>query len=140
VPPRTPRSSSSAESPLFSRLSRSSLEQVAAQCDEVDVAAGTVLMREGQSAGEFFIIVDGSVEVTRDGGVLRTMGPGEFLGEIAMIDGGPRSATATTTSPSRLLVLSRREFHTLLDDHADVRLCVLEALAERVRRLDVQAS
>ncbi len=126
--------------PLFATLGRSGLDEVASLCDEVDVAAGTVLMRQDDRAGEFFVIIDGSVEVTRDGAPLRTMGPGDFLGEIAMVDGGPRTATATTTAPCRLLVLTRQEFHTLMADQADVRMAVLQALAERVRRLDAHAS
>ncbi len=126
--------------PLFARLGGRSLERVAALTDEVDVAAGTALTREGGTGAEFFIIIDGSVEISRDGGVLNTLGPGDFLGEIALVDGGPRSATARTTSPTRLLVLASREFHTLVDDEPDVRSCVLRALAERVRNLDAAAT
>ena len=125
--------------PLFSRLRGSALEQVASLTDEVDVKAGTELTHEGRSGGEFFVIIDGTVEVRRGGELVRTLGPGDFLGEIALIDGGPRSATATTTTPSRLLVLTSTEFHTLIADQAEVRLCVLQALAERVRNLDAHA-
>ncbi len=126
--------------PLFARLSGGALERVASLADEIDVAAGTALTREGGTAAEFFVIVDGTVEVSRDGVVLNTLGPGDFLGEIALIDGGPRTATARTTSPARLLVLASREFHTLVADEPDVRMCVLQALAERVRRLDADAT
>jgi CRP/FNR family transcriptional regulator, cyclic AMP receptor protein len=126
--------------PLFAHLGGRSLERVASLVDEVDVAAGTELTREGALAGEFFIISDGSVEIRRAGAIVRSLGPGDFLGEIALIDGGRRSATATTTSPCHLLVLARREFNTLIDDYVDVRLSVLQALAERVRSLDAQAT
>ncbi len=126
--------------PLFAGLGERALEQVAGLADEVDVAAGTTLTHEGATGGEFFIIIDGGVEITRAGGVLNTLGPGDFLGEIALVDGGPRTATARTTSASRLLVLASREFHTLLADQPEVRLGVLQALAARVRRLDAQAT
>jgi CRP/FNR family cyclic AMP-dependent transcriptional regulator len=122
--------------PLFARLKGSELEHVARLADEVEVAAGTRLTTEGRSADEFFVIVDGSVEISRGGSSVRTMGPGDFLGEIALVDNGPRTASATTTAPTRLLVLGHREFHTLLDDYPAVRLCVFQSLAERVRNLD----
>ncbi len=126
--------------PLFSRLKGKSLERVTQVADEVSVPAGTALTHEGGTAAEFFVIVDGNVEVTRGGGLLATLGPGDFLGEIALVDGGPRTATARTTTAARLLVLTSSQFHTLIDDEPEVRLCVLQALAERVRSLDANAS
>lgn len=120
--------------PLFATCSRRELERVAQLCDEVDLPAGRVIIREGASGQEFFVIVEGSVKVERQGQQLREMGPGDFLGEIALIDDRPRSATATLSAPSRLLVLGHREFHTLLADHPAVQLQVLQALARRVRQ------
>jgi CRP-like cAMP-binding protein len=125
--------------PLFARLRGPALEEVASLTDEVDVKAGTELTHEGRSAAEFFVIVEGTVEVRRDGELLKTLGAGDFLGEIALVDGGPRTATATTTAPSRLLVLTSTEFHTLIADQPEVRTCVLQALADRVRDLDAHA-
>lgn len=125
--------------PLFAHLGRAGLEEVAMLADEVDVDAGTVLTQEGRTGGEFFVIVDGSVSVERGGRVVATLRTGDFLGEIALVDGGPRTATTTTVMPSRLLVVAHREFHSLLDRFPDVRMGVLQALAERVRKLDVQA-
>ena len=122
--------------PLFGRLNQKGLETIAQLADEVDVAAGTELCREGRSGDAFYVIVDGSVRIDRGGVRVNTLGPGDFLGEIALVDGGPRTATATTESAARLLVVGHREFHTLLEDFPDVRLAVLEALAERVRRLE----
>ncbi len=125
--------------PLFSRLGGSSLNEVAQLTDEIDVEAGRVLMRQGELGQEFFLILDGAVVVERDGRVLATLGPGDFLGEIALLDRGPRSATATVQRASRLLVLARPEFLTLISDFPDVRIAVLEALAQRVRRLEPDA-
>jgi CRP/FNR family transcriptional regulator len=126
--------------PLFARLDARSLAGLEALVDEVDVDAGTVLTTEGQSGHEFFIILAGSVAVTRGGSPLATLGPGDFLGEIALVDNGTRTATATALTACRLLVLAHREFDSLLAEHAGVRAAVLGALAERVRRLDASAT
>ncbi len=126
--------------PLFAHLDKRALAQLATMVDEVDVDAGTVLMTEGRSGREFFVIVEGTVDVTRGGRHLRSLATGDFLGEIALLDDGPRTATATATSPCRLLVLTHREFDTLIADHADVRAAVMQALAERVRGLDAAAT
>jgi CRP/FNR family transcriptional regulator, cyclic AMP receptor protein len=122
--------------PLFSRMNGRSLEQVGRLSDEVDLPAGRELMREGDPGREFYLILEGTVRVERAGRTINSLGPGDFLGEIALLDGGPRSATATTESAARLLVLGRREFHSLVDDFPEVRTSVLEALAHRVRHLE----
>jgi CRP-like cAMP-binding protein len=121
--------------PLFARFRKHDLEEVARLVDEVDVPAGQELLSQGAFAREFFVIADGRVRVERDGKVIGSLGPGDFLGEIALIDGGKRTATATTEGPCRLLVLGHREFHSLLDKFPSVRTAVLEGLAARVRTL-----
>ena len=121
--------------PLFARFGRNELEQVSRLVDEIDVPAGQELLSQGAFAQEFFVISDGSVRVERDGKVIRSLGPGDFLGEIALLDGGKRTASATAEVPSRLLVLGHREFHSLLDKFPSVRTAVLEGLAARVRHL-----
>lgn len=122
--------------PLFAGCGNRQLEAIGQLADEVDVAAGTTLMREGQSAGEFFVIMDGTVRVDKGGTTIRTLGPGEFLGEIALVDGGPRTATAVTETPARLLVVGHREFHSLMEAHPAISMSILEALAKRVRNID----
>jgi len=126
--------------PLFARLDATALASVGTLVDEVGVDAGTVLMTEGRAGREFFIILEGTVAVTKGGNPLATLRAGDFLGEIALVDNGPRTATATAVTACRLLVLAHREFDSLLDKHADVRRAVLQALAERVRRLDAEAT
>jgi CRP-like cAMP-binding protein len=121
--------------PLFVGLDEAELEAVGRLCDEVDVPAGRELMHEGGFGNEFFLILEGQVRVHRGGATLRTMGPGDFLGEIALIDHGVRTATGTCETDCRLLVLGHREFHSLLDQQPDIRVHVLEALARRVRQL-----
>lgn len=122
--------------PIFARLSRRDLERVGQLVEEIDVPAGKVLMRQGATGDEFFLIVEGSVRVERDGRILKKRGQGEFVGEIALIDEGPRTATVTCETPCRMLVLAHREFHTLLSEHPEIQLLVLKTLAERVRHLE----
>lgn len=129
-----------AKVPLLAGLGQKDLVQVGSLCDEVDLPAGHVLMREGATGNEFYVIVDGRVDVTRDGQSLRTLGPGDFLGEIALVDRGPRTATATAANAVRALVVGAREFHSLLDAHPSIRAAVLTSLAQRVRHLEPDAT
>jgi CRP/FNR family cyclic AMP-dependent transcriptional regulator len=125
--------------PLFGSCRSGSLERIATLADEIDVPPGKVLMRQGGIGHEFFIIVSGEVAVERDGRLIRTLGPGDFLGEIALVDDQPRSATATATQASRLLVVGHNAFHSLLDEFPAIQLEVLQALARRVRHLEPSA-
>jgi CRP-like cAMP-binding protein len=125
--------------PLFSRCAGRALEELGKLTDEVEVPAGRALTREGDRGGEFFVVIDGTVRVERDGNVVARLGPGQFFGEIALLDGGPRTATVTADAPTRLFVIAHREFHALLADFPEVRQAVFEALAYRVRRLEPDA-
>ena len=84
--------------PLFAGLDEAGLAEVARIADEVDTEAGTVLTHEGRHEGWFFVVVSGSVKIDRERRAINLLGPGEFLGEIALLDGGPRTATATRRS------------------------------------------
>ena len=125
--------------PLFAGLGDNDLAEVERLADEIDVTAGTVLTRQGSTGQEFFVIVEGRVRVDRDGRTLATLGPTEFVGEIALLDDKPRTATVTVEEPSRLLVIGHREFNSLIDMNRDVRLRVLEALAARIRHAEPDA-
>ena len=122
--------------PLFANLSWQEIKRVGELTDEVDVSDGKVLTREGQSGQEFFVIVDGQARVERNDQLLRIMQSGDFFGEIALIDGGPRTATVIAQGPVRLLVLNRREFQELLREFPNIQIKVLQALAQRVRHLE----
>jgi CRP/FNR family transcriptional regulator, cyclic AMP receptor protein len=122
--------------PLLAGLSTKDLEEVQRLTDEVDVPAGRELTTQGRAGEEFFLIVSGRVGVVRNGVRVRTMGDGEFLGEIALVDGRVRSATVTTETPTRVIVLGHREFSTLLERFPAIQAAVLRALAERVRRTE----
>ena len=124
--------------PLFAGIRGRELDELGRLADEVDVPDGKVLTREGETGHEFFIVQDGQVEVTVGGGRVASLGRGDFLGEIALIDGRPRTATTTAVGSARLLVIGHREFHQLMDDFPSVKTAVLEALAERVRRIEAR--
>src|SRR2546428_1359984 len=113
--------------PLFSGVGRRGLEQIGHIVDEIEVPAGTALTHEGRHEGYFFVIVSGTVQIERGGRTINTIGPGDFLGEIALLDGGPRTATATTESLCRLLSMTHKRFHQLLDSSPPVRTAILEA-------------
>jgi len=125
--------------PLFAGLDKHKIERLGMLADEVDVQAGKVLIRQGESGEDMMILVSGQVGVERNGERLNTLGPGDFFGEIALIDGGPRTATVTTEAPSRVLVLTHRDFHSLMDEFPEVAGQVLATLAHRIRRLEPNA-
>ena len=118
--------------PLFEGLSRRQLVQLARVSEDLEVPAGEVLCKEGQLGREFFVIIDGEVEVTKDGKRLAVRGGGEFFGEIALLQQGPRTATVTARTPLRFFVLTRRDFQQLLRDNPGVELKILQALARRL--------
>jgi len=126
--------------PLFSGVSRAGLEELGGIADEIDVRAGTVLTHEGYREGFFFVIVSGTVRIERGGRTLNTLGPGDFLGEIALLDGGPRTATATAETPSRILSMTYQMFHELLDASPEIRAAIMEAVGARLRALDEDAA
>jgi CRP-like cAMP-binding protein len=119
---------------LFAGASRRQLERIASLCTEVRVAAGTVLTREGGPAHEFFVLEDGRAEVTAGGDRLAEFGPGDFFGELALLDGsGTRTATVTAVTDATLLVLTTAEFTGLLDSEPTVAVRMLPAIGRRVR-------
>ncbi len=118
--------------PLFEGLSKDELRALAKVTEDLEVDAGKVLCREGEAAREFFVIVDGRVEVSRDGRPLSTLADGDFFGEIALIEDLPRTATVIATSPLRFFVLTRQAFRSLLSRQPEVENKILRALARRV--------
>ena len=126
--------------PLLEGLGKREIEAVGMLVDEIDVPAGQTLMREGDAGREFFVVVSGAIGIERGGTRIRTIEPGDFFGEIALLAEGPRTATATADQPSTLLVLGHREFHSLMDQFPAIRTCVLEALARRIRTLEPEAA
>jgi CRP-like cAMP-binding protein len=119
--------------PLFSRCNRRELEAVAAQADELVLPAGRALATQGARGSEFVVIVDGTADVSKNGRRINRLGPGDFLGEIALISGAPRTATVTTTAETRLLVLTDRAFKRLTGEMPSLQASVLRALSERLQ-------
>jgi CRP/FNR family cyclic AMP-dependent transcriptional regulator len=118
--------------PLFGRCSKRELEEIASLADELDMPKGRELTRQGARGREFVVLVEGTADVKRNGRRINSLREGDFLGEIALVTGTLRTATVTTTAPSRLLVISAAAFRQLMRDVPSIQLKVLEALAERV--------
>jgi CRP-like cAMP-binding protein len=118
--------------PLFAGLSKGDLGRVASIADEIDLPPDKVLIREGERGREFFVLLEGEVEVTRHGKRVATRRSGEFFGEIALVSSLPRTATATTRAPVRALVIRDVEFRALLQRRPTIALKVLNTVAERL--------
>jgi CRP-like cAMP-binding protein len=118
--------------PLFASCSKAELERIASLADELDLAEGATLIREGERGREFLVVVDGTVRVTKRGRTVRELGSGDFIGEIALISDVPRTATVTATSPVRLLVVTDRAFRGLIEEMPSIATKVLQSLGERL--------
>jgi CRP-like cAMP-binding protein len=119
--------------PLFSHCSRRELAALAAEADELGMPAGKNLTTEGDRGREFMVIVEGTADVKRNGRRINQLGPGSFVGEIALLTGVPRTATVTTTSDVLLLVLTDRAFKRVVAQIPSVQGSVMTALAERLQ-------
>lgn len=119
--------------PLFAGMTDRALEAVAGLATELDIPAGDVLIAEGADGDAFYLVIEGAVDVTRGGTPVRRLGAGDFIGEIALVDGRARTATATAVGSVRTLVVRRDAFLELMDRHPAVRLGILMALTDRIR-------
>jgi CRP-like cAMP-binding protein len=118
--------------PLFADRPNRELDLISSIADIVDVPAGKELMREGDRGREFFALVSGTAEVTRRDKHLSTLNPGDFFGEIALVSRMPRTATVTTTSAARVLVMTDQDFRRLIEVDPEIRLRVLGSFAARI--------
>jgi CRP/FNR family cyclic AMP-dependent transcriptional regulator len=117
--------------PFFSGLSKHELDAVAREVDELDFPAGRVLIRQGEFGHEFFVIVEGAAEVLQGDAVIAQMGPGDFFGELALLDEDKRTATVTATSPMSLIVMTRSSFRSLDRTDPGVHAAVCKAIEDR---------
>jgi CRP/FNR family cyclic AMP-dependent transcriptional regulator len=124
--------------PLFSACSRKDLQLVAKRAEDVKVEAGKQLVTEGDTGTEFFVIIDGNATVARHGQKVAELGPGQFFGDLALLDRAPRNATITADTPMELVVLGQREFAGLIDDVPEFAHKLLAGLARRLRESDSQ--
>ena len=120
--------------PLFQGLSNRSLTSLASLAAEREFADGEAVTTEGEAGDAFYVITGGRVHVTHGGRHIADLETGDFLGEISLIDGRPRTATATAAGPVDTVCIRRDAFLQLIDDHGAVRLGILMALTERIRR------
>jgi CRP/FNR family transcriptional regulator, cyclic AMP receptor protein len=118
--------------PLFSGCSKRELGEIALVADEIFLPGGETLIREGERGREFLVIESGTVRVTRDGRKLTELGAGDWVGEISLVAGTPRTATVTAATPVRVLVISDRAFQSLLRDVPSIATKVLKSLAQRL--------
>lgn len=118
--------------PLFAHCTRKELAALAAEADELSLPAGKDLTTQGARGREFMVLVEGAADVRRNGRRINELGPGDFIGEIALLTGSPRTATVTTTSDSHLLVLTDRAFRRVVDRMPTVQDRVVAALAARL--------
>ncbi len=118
--------------PLFARLSKKELAEVASLADEIDFPGGKEIIREGERGREFFVLLDGGADVIRSGHRIAHLAKGDFVGEIAVIARVPRNATVKTTEPTRALVVTDQALRGLLRRMPDLQLKVLQAVAERL--------
>jgi CRP-like cAMP-binding protein len=124
---------------LFSSCTASELRKIRSSLDEVEGPAGKVLVEEGRIGMEFFIIVSGVAAVTREGKKVATLGPGGHFGELALLDRRPRSASIVSETEMDLLVLSQRQFNSLLTSVPTISRKMLAAMASRLREADALA-
>jgi CRP/FNR family transcriptional regulator len=122
-----------ADVPLFSGCSKRDLETIARIVKELDHPAGSVVAKEGEPGIGLFLILEGTADVSVGGRKKATLGPGDFFGEIALLDGGPRTATVTATSDLRLYGLTEWVFRGVLKEHPAIAVKLLQAMAARLR-------
>lgn len=118
---------------LFAGVEDDELSAVAARATEVDFPAGHVIARQGEIGTGFFVVVDGSVRVVRDGDVVAHLGRGDFFGELSVLDRLPRVAQVVADEPTRCLAVASWDFESLLTDHPKLALAILRGLATRLR-------
>ena len=125
---------------MFADLERETLTQIAEVAEREEVPAGSTLTHEGRHEGYLYIVIAGSVEIRRGGVVVDTSGPGSFVGEISMLDAGPRTATATTLSPCLLLKVNNRGFDGLLEADPAIAQALESEMARRLERMDAASN
>lgn len=124
---------------LFSSCTVKELTQLARASDQIAVDDGTTIVTQGSLGHDFYLILEGRAAVLRDGEQVAELGPGEYFGELALLDGATRNATVTATEASTLLVLGQREFAAVLDTTPGVARKIMTQMAARLREADRNA-
>ncbi|MDQ3793972.1 MAG: cyclic nucleotide-binding domain-containing protein [Actinomycetota bacterium] len=124
-----------ADVPMFSACTKQEVKRIAALANRVDVGEGQVLTAEGDRGKEFYIIAEGEASVTVRGNHVATLGPGEFFGETALLDPGPRTATVSAATPMVVYKVEGEDFRSLLIDVPFIARNILRGIARRMREL-----
>ena len=122
--------------PLFSACSKEELRRLARRTTDIPVPAGRVLVKEGEPGREFFVIVNGSATVSRNGKAVCKLGPGDYFGELALLVDTPRNATVTAAAPMEAIVLARAEFDAALAEAPRMTRKLMAGMARRLTELD----
>ncbi|MCU1344621.1 MAG: cyclic nucleotide-binding protein [Acidimicrobiia bacterium] len=125
--------------PLFSAFSKRDIQKLASASTQMNFEVGQVIAEQGTRGREAFVILSGQATVTRNGRKVAELGPGSVVGELALLDQGPRTATVTVKSDVTALVIGQREFFVVLEEVPALSRKLLSALASRIRDLDRQA-
>lgn len=123
---------------LFSGCTKKELEKVARAADEITMTAGTLIVDQGQTGREAFVILGGEVTIKRSNRKIATLGTGDVVGELSLLDHGPRTASAVCATDCTLLVIDQRRFIGVLDDVPSIAHKLMGALASRIRDMDRQ--
>jgi CRP-like cAMP-binding protein len=124
---------------LFSSMSRRDLQKIAKASDEVTVPGGKVLVEQGTRGREAFVVIEGTATVKRNGRKVASFGPGDHFGELALLDGGTRTATVVADTDMTVLVIGQREFSGVLDEVPGLAHKVMASMAGTIRQLDQKA-
>jgi CRP/FNR family transcriptional regulator, cyclic AMP receptor protein len=124
--------------PLFAACSSKDLQKIAAAGDEITVPAGSVITDQGQMGREAFVVIGGSVTVRRNGKKVATLGPGAVIGELSLLDHGPRTATVVADTDTSLFVLDQRHFAAVIDEVPSIAHKIMASLAAKIREFDRQ--
>jgi CRP-like cAMP-binding protein len=125
--------------PLFHGIDAAGLAALAARAQSVDFPAGHVIARQGEIGTGFFVVVDGEVRVVREGSVVARLGPGEFFGELSVLDRMPRNATVSADVPTTCLALASWDFEAILLEQPALTLAILRGVARRLREVSESA-
>jgi CRP-like cAMP-binding protein len=129
-----------AKVPLFQSCSEDEIRAIAEIAQESDFEAGQLIITQGTPGQAFYMILSGRVEIIRDGRSLGAYGPGDFFGEMSLLDNAPRSATIRALDPTRCLMLSSWDFKALIEKTPSIAVKLLEVLSRRLRVADERLS
>jgi CRP-like cAMP-binding protein len=123
--------------PLFMACSKDECRRIAKMCSTLSFPAGSVLAREGELGREFMVVAEGTADISVNGTTVATVGPGDFFGEVALLDGGPRTATVVATSDVVIQAIEQRDFAVLVHDSPSLARKLLVGVAKRLRAADM---